>query len=243
MGSQATPPLGDTLQRALAATVVAGLRRDPALLDPLVASGSIPDRFAEADPGSSDDPVALLRDLGVALESALADAPGLVADLGIDPLDLLRRDAVAPSRLMAGSSRRRTVMAAVVLPVPRSAPVGAVVRDRRGRLVRRLGAVSLIEFDDPAGAAHGLLDLRDAAGGAMSGAAECGEVVVVGSGRYGHPVSAACRLAGTAGPGELLVTPAFRDPLGELPGVEFAFVAPRQAGDADPMAAWALARA
>jgi len=245
MKGDASPPLGDTLLRAIGAAAVAGLRRDAAFLDPLVERGLVEAGVADFDPASSPDPVGLIRDLGSALGAVFDRDPSLVGMLGIDALGLLTQDSVGPSGRVARAQRsERTLVVLVNDPVDGSLPVTGMVRARRGTLVRRLGGVNLVSFADPVDAIHLLLDLRDAVAdqASLRAGVETGEVTVAGTDLFGPVVAAACMVAAAAGAGELLATARVREPLGEVRGVSFEFVPPRDPGEGDPIAAWSLHR-
>ena len=121
----------------------------------------------------------------------------------------------------------------------------AIVADRGGTVVRRLGGAHLLSFTSPADAVRALLDLLDAAGPGlrMRAGAGAGEVMVSGGDVLGSVVGIVCKVAATASGGEVLVTPAVRDPLGDLTGVSFGFQAPRSLMDGgDPMVLWSVQR-
>jgi len=245
MTGDSQPPLGDTLQRAIGATAIAGLRRDAGYLDPLIAEGLIDARFAAADPASSPDAVGLIRDLGSALGAAIARSPALVRTLGIDALELLRRDSVGPSAQMARAIRsERTVAAAEVDAAADLPSVAGIVEGRGGVLVRQFGGVHLLAFEASADAIRALLDLKDAIRdrAPLRVGADVGEASIDGTDLYGPVVAAACRVASVAGWGEVLITHQIRDRLGEMPGVAFGFTPPREVEEGGPIAAWSVAR-
>jgi len=122
-------------------------------------------------------------------------------------------------------------------------PVAALARGRAGTPVRALGGVHLLSFPEPEGAVRAMLDIRDAARPeAVRAGVDQGEVVEAGSDLFGPVVATACRVAAAALPGEVLITPAVRDPLGEADGMAFGFVPPRDSGSGDPIAAWSAQR-
>ena len=239
MTRSAVPLLGDTLARALGAAAIAGLRADAGFFDAVISEGLLPASAAEADPGSSSDPAGLVRDLGVTLGAAAAERPSLLEEMGIDPLDLMRRDAVAPSVIAARARRIQATVA--VVHASEELPV-EVVWHRNGRLAKRLGPVHAAWFDDAADAVHCLLDLAEVAGASVLAGADHGEVLEAGGDVFGPTLSGAARLASVAEPGEMLVAPAFRDPLGAVLGVAFDFVAPRAVDGGDPAPAWSVRR-
>jgi class 3 adenylate cyclase len=245
MTEHTAPPLGDTLERAIGAAAISGLRRDANYLDELIAAGVVEARFATADPAAAADPVGLIRDLGRSLGDALHRDPTLAGTLGIDSLGLLRSDAVGPAGRMASAPRRqRTIAVAALDPVSPHVPVAEVARSRQGSLIRCLGGVHLLAFDDGEHAVRALLDLRDAAASpdAVRAGAEAGEVASPGSDVFGPVVAGACRVVSVADPGEILVAASVRDPLGDIDGVTLGFVAPREVDDA-PMVVWSVSRA
>jgi len=247
------------LQRAIAARAIAGLRRDPGLLQATIAAGLIDARFAASDPGSSPDPVGLIREVGEALASAIDRDPATVLRLGLDPLDLLRQDSVGPSAAAARAGRSDMTVAVtslegVVAEDPTAGDlltahqeaVAAIVSGREGRVVRRLGTAHLLSFAFPADAVRALLDLLDVAGPGMrmKAGAGAGEVMVSGRDLLGSMVGTVCRVAAFASDGEVLVTPEVRDPAGDLTGVSFGFLAPRPLTDGgDPVVLWSVQRA
>jgi len=253
------PPLGDTLQRAIAARAIAGLRGDPGLLQATIDAGLIDARFATADPGSSPDPVGLIREFGEALASAIEQDPATVLRLGLDPLDLLRQDSVGPSAAAVRAGRSdMTVAVTVIEGIETGDPtagdvlaahrgaVAAIVSDRGGRVVRHLGGAHLLSFTSSADAILALLDMLDAAEHGMSfrAGAGAGEVMVSGRDLLGSMVGTVCKVAASASAGEVLVTPEVRDPLGDITGISFGFVAPRPLTDGgDPMVLWSVHRA
>lgn len=244
MSGDPPPPLGDTLLRAIGALAAAGLRRDAGFLDPLLARGLVAARFSETDPSSSTDPVGLIRDLGGALGTAFQQDPSTVGLLGIDVIELLRKDAVGPAGRVASARRSDRTLAVVEIGLDgEPPPVMALVRARGGTPVRSLGRVHLVSFPTSEGAIRAVLDIRDAARPAVVRAGvDRGEVAAAGPDLFGPVVAMACRVVAAALPGELLITPAVRDPLGELAGMSFGFVPPRDPGSGDPVAAWSVQR-
>ena len=244
MPGDTTPSLGDTLLRAIGALAVAGLRRDAGFLDPLMARGLVAARFAETDPASSSDPVGLIRDLGAALAAAFRQDPSWVESLGIDVIGLLRKDAVGPAGRMAGALRSDRTLALVEVGLGADpSPVAALTREIGGMPVRSLGRAHLLSFPESEGAIRAVLDIRDAFRSTpVRTGVDRGEVAFAGSDLFGPVVATACRVAAVAEPGETLVTPAVRDQLGEVAGVSFGFVPPRDSDDGSPVAAWSVQR-
>lgn len=242
MAKPTAPHLGDTLLRSIGAAAIAMSRADPHLLDRLISDGRIDVRFAGADPANSPDPVGLIRDLGSALGDAFAADPGLVQRLGFDALDLLRRDAVGPSGSVARAERVQRTMAAVEFDPAGQEVSSAIIESRGVSVVRHLGGVRLLAFESGSDAVHALLDLRDATHRGFRAAAASGEVMASGNDVFGPVVATACRMAGVAEPGQILITPQLRDPLGVLTGVSFDVAAPRQFDDGDPVSGWAVRR-
>ena len=253
------PPLGDTLQRAIAARVVAGLRSDPDLLQATIEDGLIEARFATTDPGSSPDPVGLIREFGEALASAIARDPATVLRLGLDPLDLLRQDSVGPAAAAVRAGRsERTVAVTVVEGVDagdtsagevvaaHQATVDAVVAARGGTINRRLGGAHLLAFISSVNAIRAVLDLLDAVDSPLRVRAgvDAGEVMLSDGVLLGSVVGTAGKVAAIASGGEMLMTPEVRDRAGAVDGISFEFPAPRPLADGgDPMVLWSVRRA
>ncbi len=253
------PPLGDTLQRAIAARVVAGLRSDPDLLQATIEDGLIEARFATTDPGSSPDPVGLIREFGEALASAIAQDPATVLRLGLDPLDLLRQDSVGPSAATVRAGRSDRTVAITMLEgvdagdssagdvlAAHEGTVDAVVAAQRGTITRRLGGAHLLAFTSPVDAVHSLLDLRDAVDSPLrvKAGVDAGEVMLSDGVLLGSVVGTAGKVAAIAAGGEMLVTPEVRDRADAVDGVSFEFPAPRPLADeGDPVVLWSVRRA
>ena len=106
---------------------------------------------------------------------------------------------------------------------------GPVVRSRGGRVVKRLGDGLLLSFPEPEAAVLACLELGDVVPDplALRAGVHLGDVVVMRDDIVGNVVNVAARVTEEAGPGEVLVTEAVCDALGELPGLELGKLSKR----------------
>ena len=98
---------------------------------------------------------------------------------------------------------------------------GPVVRSRGGRIVKRLGDGLLISFPEPEAAVLACLELAEAAPQPLElrAGVHVGEVAVLHEDIIGNAVNVAARVTEDAKPGEVLVTGAVCEAIGDLPGV------------------------
>lgn len=254
--------LGDTLKRAIAARVAAGLRENEGLRRALERS-AIDRRFLDFDPAASDDPVAALRDFGSSLAEAIRERPTTLAHLDLRAIDLLGEDALGTSQAIGAAGREdRTIvfsdlegftpftvtegdLTAGRLLESHYGDVDRITRSRGGVVVKRLGDGHLLSFPAPEAAVLASLELVEAVPDPLPVriGAHAGEVMVLRNDVFGHVVNVASRVANAADGGQALVTAAVRDPASLMAGVAFEPSGQRALkGLGDPVPLWLLRR-
>ena len=103
----------------------------------------------------------------------------------------------------------------------------AIVADRGGRVLKRLGDGLMLTFPTPEAAVLACLELGEAAPLPLRAGIHGGTVLVTSDDVIGHVVNLAARVTGSAAAGELVVTDHVRTAVGELRGVAFDGPYPR----------------
>lgn len=255
--------LGDSIKRAVAATLIREFRDHPEVAADLVEQGLIEPEYATADPASMDDPVAFVRDFGASLADRLRKQPSLLASLNLSALELLGQDAIGSSHAVATATREHlTVLfsdlegftsfteehgdeAATHLLFEHYGTVDGVASARGGTVVKRLGDGHLLSFPAAPAAVIAGLELVESAPAPLRlrVGAHGGEVMASADDLLGHVVNVASRVAAAATGGQELVTSAVRDPVGALEGIRFESIPARPLrGLEEAMALWAVHR-
>ena len=96
-----------------------------------------------------------------------------------------------------------------------------IVRNRGGRVIKRLGDGLMLTFPEPEAAVLACLELREAAPLRLRAGIHGGTVLVTDDDVMGHVVNLAARVTASAQRGELVVTEYVRTALCDLRGVSF----------------------
>jgi len=215
---------------------------EPEKLQRLAELGIIDEKALKGLPGnlSYEDAVRRFRDR---ITEMVADAPSILGQLEIRPLDVLPSD-------IDGNSGNSTLDLAVVFSdlegftaftqsqgdtttramlADHYDAVDSIVRSRGGRVLKTLGDGHMIRFDEPAASVMACVDLIEMNQSPLPlrVGGHFGPVIFAGADLLGHVVNVASRVADLAAGGQSLVTTRLRDRAGRLPHV--AFEAPQHA--------------
>src|SRR4051794_7711809 len=224
---------------AFAERVARMLQRDPELVDTAVEVGIVDRKWLE-EPGQH--PLSTTTTLDVVerfLERSVERRPSALAAIGLNAIQLLSWEKGAdPTSGLATEicivftdlegftcfTAQRGDEAATALLNEHHRVVGPIVRSRGGKIVKRLGDGLLLSFPSPEAAVLAALELVPAAPDPLRLRAgmHCGEVVVTRDDVIGHVVNVAARVAESAKGGQVAITGAVRDAVGELDGVTFS---------------------
>lgn len=172
------------------------------------------------------------------LERSVEQEPSLIANMGLNAIQLLTidadADADAPRQVatiaftdLEGFTRytaRHGDVAARELLERHHRAVGPVIRSRGGRIVKKIGDGLLVSFGVPEAAVLAALEIAETneTGLRLRVGLHHGEVVALGDDLIGHDVNLAARVADSAKGGEILATVDVREVVGTVPaGVEF----------------------
>lgn len=172
------------------------------------------------------------------LERSVEQEPSLIANMGLNAIQLLTidadADADAPRQVatiaftdLEGFTRytaRHGDVAARELLERHHRAVGPVIRSRGGRIVKKIGDGLLVSFGVPEAAVLAALEIAETneTGLRLRVGLHHGEVVALGDDLIGHDVNLAARVADSAKGGEILATVDVRQAVGTVPaGVEF----------------------
>ena len=255
------PGLSESLQRSIAAQVIAADRRRPGTIDSLVEAGLVEARYSGFDPSEASDPPRSIREFGRSLTGVLGERPAALALFGLDALDLLGREAIGTSQAIAGSRKDRLAVAytalagfgdraaqdgeaaAAGLLQAHYADVEEAVGRRGGSVAERLGDGHLLAFPAADAAVSAALDLATGASLLLRAGVGAGEVMVFDGHLFGRVLQTAARVARAADGGEVLATAEAQDEAAALPGIAFEFRSPRPLGEGSaPVALWAARR-
>jgi class 3 adenylate cyclase len=226
--------LASGLRDAVAARVAGSL--EPENLRRLTEIGIIDEKALKRLPDdlSYEDAVRRFRDR---IAEVVADAPSILGQLEIRPLDVL------PSST-EGDSGDSTVDLAVVFSdlegftsftqsqgdasaramlADHYDVVDSIVRSRGGRVLKTLGDGHMIRFNEPAASVMACVDLVELNQSPLPlrVGGHFGPVILEGADLLGHVVNVASRVADLATGGQSLVTTRLRDEAGLLPRVVF----------------------
>lgn len=172
------------------------------------------------------------------LERSIEREPSLIASLGLNVIQMLSMEAdnmmegdrPIPMSIMftdledftAFTSREGDDAAREYLDSHHKL-VGPIIRSRGGRIVKKLGDGLLISFGAPEGAVLAALEMVDAHDQhlRLRAGIHHGEAVTLGNDLVGNDVNLAARVTDVAKGGEILVTTAVRDSVGEMATVSF----------------------
>ncbi|HEU5081878.1 MAG TPA: adenylate/guanylate cyclase domain-containing protein [Acidimicrobiales bacterium] len=172
------------------------------------------------------------------LERSVEQEPSLIANMGLNAIQLLTidadADADAPRQVatiaftdLEGFTRytaRHGDVAARELLERHHRAVGPVIRSRGGRIVKKIGDGLLVSFGVPEAAVLAAVEIAETneTGLRLRVGLHHGEVVALGDDLIGHDVNLAARVADSAKGGEILATVDVREAVGTVPaGVEF----------------------
>lgn len=222
------------LERRLAAL----LRRDPELCDRAVEVGIIDRNWLEAPgehPPSTATPLDVIKRF---LERSVERRPSALAAIGLNAIQMLSWDGDGNEEGSAatevalvftdlegftGYTARNGDDAALALLEDHHRLVGPIVRSRGGHIVKHLGDGLMLSFPSPEAAVHTALELLPTAPEPLRlrAGVHHGEAVVTRDDVIGHVVNITARVTEVAKGGQVLVTVATRDAVGDLPKVRF----------------------
>jgi adenylate cyclase len=199
----------------------ARLPGDHAFGDPLSVSGDEPPQLiAQRLAAATDRRPSAVRELGfgaIQVWQALSEAQG--RGRGDEPLAILVTDLVGFSdwALEAGDDAALELLRTV------GRTVDPLIRDRDGRIVKRLGDGVMAVFDEPGQALDAALEASRAVGAIdldgyspeLRGGIHFGRPRKLGNDYFGVDVNVAARVADAAGPGEVLISEAVCDLIGD----------------------------
>ena len=185
---------------------------DHAYGDPLSVAGDEPPQLiAQRLASASEARPSAVRELGfgaIQVWQALSEAQG--RGRGDEPLAILFTDLVGFSdwALDAGDDAALELLRTV------GRTVDPAIRDREGRIVKRLGDGVMAVFEDAAPAVDAALEASRAVGGIqldgyspqLRAGIHFGKPRKLGSDYFGVDVNVAARVADAAGPGEVLIS-------------------------------------
>ncbi len=211
--------VSDPVQRRMVAD---GLPVDAMIPEIVPAAG----RISDLVPAMLD--WLLARHLELVLQSRnISSAEEQFVALGLMPPRPLRPPAIAFADLSGFTSLTevRGDLEGVRIAVRLGELADAAARRHRGRLVKLLGDGALLRFDGPDDAVAAALDLVTSAAGTglppVHIGIDAGPVITRDGDVFGHTVNVAARVAGVAGPGEVVVTRAVVDAVGDVDEVSW----------------------
>lgn len=228
----------DAVRVTLAERAAEMLRRDPDLAGTAVEVGLVDREWLES-PGQHPVRTVAAREVFQRfIERSVERRPSAMGALGLNALQLLAREPSAaegqrtttPVTIaftdLEGFTRytaQRGDDAAIALLAEHHRAIGPIVRSRGGKVVKRLGDGLMLSFPMPEAAVMAALDLVDVAPEPLRlrAGVHCGLALVTSDDLIGHDVNVAARVTASAKGGQVLVTAAVRDAIGELRGVEF----------------------
>jgi adenylate cyclase len=198
----------------------ARLPGDHAYGDPLSVAGDEPPQLiGQRLAAASDKRPSAVRELGfgaLQLWQALSEAQG--RGRGDEPLAILFTDLVGFSdwALEAGDDAALELLRTV------GRTVDPAIREREGRIVKRLGDGLMAVFEDAAQAVDAALEASRAVGAIeldgyrpeLRGGIHFGRPRKLGNDYFGVDVNVAARVADAAGPGEVLISEAVCEQIG-----------------------------
>lgn len=172
------------------------------------------------------------------LERSIEREPSLIANMGLNAIQLLALDA--DDHDASGQAQSMTIVftdlenftaftakqgddAARQLLDRHHKTVGPIIRSRGGRIVKKLGDGLLITFAASEAAVLAALEITESDHGGLRLRAGIhhGEAITVGTDVVGHDVNVAARVTDSAKGGEILATTDVRVVVGDMPGVVF----------------------
>jgi adenylate cyclase len=194
---------------------------DHAYGDPLSVAGDEPPQLiAQRLAAATDQRPSAVRELGfgaIQVWQAVSEAQG--RGRGDEPLAILFTDLVGFSdwALDAGDDAALELLRTV------GRTVDPVIKDREGRIVKRLGDGVMAVFDDAAEAVDAALEASRAVAGInvggyspqLRGGIHFGRPRKLGNDYFGVDVNVAARVADAAGPGEVLISEAVCEQIGD----------------------------
>lgn len=172
------------------------------------------------------------------LERSIEREPSLIANMGLNAIQLLSMEADAIAD--GGQAQSLTIVftdlegftrftsregddAARTLLDRHHKTVGPLIRSRGGRIVKKIGDGLLLTFSAPEAAVLAAIEIGEADHGdlRLRAGIHHGEAVVMGNDLVGHDVNVAARVTDSAKGGETLATTDVRSVVGPIPGVTF----------------------
>jgi adenylate cyclase len=213
------------------------LRRDPALKDAAVEVGLVDRQWLE-EPGKVRMRTTPALDVVHRfLERSVERRPSALGAIGLNALQLLAWERPADGRMdtqpvsivftdlegFTSFTSRHGDEAALDLLAEHHRAIGPIVRSRGGRVVKRIGDGLMLSFPSAEAAVLAALELVEVEPGPLRlrAGVHTGEAAVMPDDLIGHDVNVAARVAADARGGQVLVTAAVRDAVGELRGVDF----------------------
>lgn len=235
---------GDLIRRRVTERLLEKFRDQPLAFEKLVRLGIVDADLLGQDPNEIQL-AAVFHSARNRLSELAAEAPSVLSDLEVRPLDMLAPpesgdDAASNTGTEGLEEVRRTVVfsdlegftaftsehgdrEASALLSDHYDTVDAIVRSRGGAVVKTIGDGHMLSFTEPAAAVMSAVEMADAAPGALRVrvGAHIGRVLRSTDDLLGHVVNVAARVTELAGGGATVVTVDLRDAAGRLPKVVF----------------------